>query len=90
MKVFQFSGMTHRIICLDALITNSGKFFFYFSGLTFRYGRQNIVVGMVTRYGLGGPGFEKPWGPDRSDPNRPMVRPTLPSDSMGTRSLFWG
>jgi hypothetical protein len=36
------------------------------------------VVGIATRYGLGGPGIESWWGRDFPQPSRPALGPTLP------------
>ena len=36
------------------------------------------MVGIVTRYGLGGPGIESRWGRDFPHPSRKALRPTQP------------
>ena len=44
--------------------------------------RKNVgrdsVVGIVTRYGLDGPGIESRWGRDFPQPSRPALGPTQP------------
>jgi hypothetical protein len=39
---------------------------------------RDSVVGLATRYGLGGPGIESRWGRDFQQPSRPVLGPTQP------------
>jgi hypothetical protein len=39
---------------------------------------RGSAVGIVTRYGLDGPGIESKWGRDFPHPSRPAVGPTQP------------
>jgi hypothetical protein len=41
-------------------------------------GSHNSEVGIVTRYGLDGPGIESHWGRDFPDLSRPALKPTQP------------
>ena len=43
----------------------------------FLVGRDS-VVGIATRYGLGGPGIESRWGRDFPQPSRPALGPIQP------------
>jgi len=45
------------------------------------------VVGIATRYGLGGPRIESRWGPNFPHPSRPAMGPTHPR-IQGTPGLF--
>jgi hypothetical protein len=39
---------------------------------------RDSIVGIVTRYGLDGPGIDFRWGRDFSQPSRPALGPTQP------------
>ena len=41
-------------------------------------GGRDSSVGIATRYGLGGPGFESRWGRDFPHPSRAALGPTQP------------
>jgi hypothetical protein len=49
---------------------------FYFS--TRRGAKRHSSVGISTRYGLDGQGFESRWGQDFQHPSRPALGPTQP------------
>jgi hypothetical protein len=42
------------------------------------YGGRDGAVGIATRYGLDGPGFEPRWGRDFLDPSTPATRRSQP------------
>ena len=49
-----------------------------FSGIYKSFERPGSVVGIVTAYGLEGPGIEFRWGRDFPHLSRPALRPTQP------------
>jgi hypothetical protein len=62
-------------ICFETEDSSSGRRLYM---VWYFYMGRDSSVGIVTRYGLHGPGIESRWGRDFPHPSRPAVGPTQP------------